>query len=493
MSNNDVPVNIGRYSSASGSFTGPNGYFDGLVDDARIYSCGLSDDDIESIYLEGVARPSVLSGRVFDDANNDGLDVGDTGLAGVTVTLTGSDDQGPVNRTTLTLADGSYSFSDVFAGTYTLTEVQSAGLLDGKETTGSLGGTVDNTQDSNTIANIVIGNDGVDATGYDFAEIRPSDLQGLVWQDFNNDGEVNFGEKATENVTVAISGTDDRGNAVNVSAPTDVDGVYMFVDLRPGVYTLTETQPAGFDDGLDIIGTVNGIPVGTNPLNDVLAEIVIPLPGSVAENYNFAERPPAGGAVTAGQTATIGFWQNNNGQALIESLNGGSSSTQLGNWLAATFVNMYGASAGANDLSGMANSQVADFYSDLFRRKKKEAVELGLGGPVKMDAQVMAVALATYVTNESLAGLTGESFGFLVTENGVGTSTFNVGDSGQAFNVADQTELAVLDLLFATNQNSRDGVLYDVDGDGDADDNWETTLRTLANDVYSAINESGDI
>jgi hypothetical protein len=27
----------------------------------------------------------------------------------------------------------------------------------------------------------------------------------------------------------------------------------------------------------------------------------------------------------------------------------------------------------------------------------------------------------------------------------------------------------------------------------DADDNWETTLRTLANDIYCAINETGDI
>jgi hypothetical protein len=34
------------------------------------------------------------------------------------------------------------------------------------------------------------GNDGADATKYNFAEIQPSDLQGLVWQDFNNDGEV---------------------------------------------------------------------------------------------------------------------------------------------------------------------------------------------------------------------------------------------------------------------------------------------------------------
>jgi hypothetical protein len=302
-----------------------------------------------------------------------------------------------------------------------------------------------------------------------------------------------FGEKAIENVAVTLTGSDDRGNVVNMPAQTDFDGIYMFVDLRPGEYTITATQPAGFDDGLDVVGTVNGIPIGDNSVNDVISGVVLGQPESVAENYNFGERPTAGGDVTTGQTATIGFWQNNNGQALIESLNDGKNSAQLGDWLAATLPNMYGTSAGANDLTGMTNVAVADFYSDLFRRKKKEALQLGLGGPVKMDAQVMAVALATYVTNQTLAGTTAESFGFLVTTDGVGVSTFNVGDAGEAFDVADNTDVTVLDLLFATNANSVSGVLYDLDGDGDADDDWESLLRTLSNDVYGAINEQGDI
>ena len=35
-------------------------------------------------------------------------------------------------------------------------------------------------------------------------------------------------------------------------------------------------------------------------------------------NYNFGERPQAGAALSSGQTATIGFWQNMNGEALID-------------------------------------------------------------------------------------------------------------------------------------------------------------------------------
>jgi uncharacterized delta-60 repeat protein len=464
--------------------------------DGKIVAVGYHfnhDGDPAPLGVLGVIRLGTgvtLSGRVFDDLDNDGLfELGDVGLEGVTVNLTGTDAHGAVARLTTSGTDGTYSFDQVFAGTYTLTAEQPAGLLDGKEAAGTLGGDVDNSLDSNTITEIVVGNDGAAATGYDFAEIRPSDLLGLVWEDSNNDGQVNFGEKAIANVAIALTGVDDRGNAVNLATHTDLDGVYLSYDLRPGTYTVSETQPAGYNDGLDIVGSLGG----TNSANDVISGIVIALPGSVGENYNFGERPIAGAGTSAGQTATIGFWQNNNGQALIETLNGGGSSTQLASWLAATFDNMYGASAGANDLTGMTNVEVADFYSDLFRRTKKEAEQLGLGGPVKVDAQVMAVALATYVTNLSLAGATAQSFGFLVTEHGVGTTTFNVGNSGEAFGVADNSLLAVLDLLFATDDNSQNGVLYDIDGDGDADDNWETTLRTLANDVYSAINEAGEI
>jgi hypothetical protein len=239
-------------------------------------------------------------------------------------------------------------------------------------------------------------------------------------------------------------------------------------------------------DGKDALGAVNGMTVGDASVNDAFSAVVLPRPESIAENYNFGERPPSDGTVTAGQTATIGFWQNKNGQYLINALNGGSTATQLGNWLAATFPNMYGADAGANNLTGMANAQVAEFYKTLFARTAKTAAG---GGPPKMDAQVMAVTLAAYVTNQTLAGTTAASYGFLVTENGVGMRTFNVGSNGSAFGVANNSSVTVLDLLLAVNSRSRNGQLFDLDGDGDANDSQETLFRTMANDVFTAINE----
>src|SRR5439155_5181760 len=123
-------------------------------------------------------------------------------------------------------------------------------------------------------------------------------------------------------------------------------------------------------------------PAGGAAVNDVFSGIVLSQGGSLAENYNFGERPATAGGGVAGQTATIGYWQNRNGQNLILSLNGGASATQLGHWLAATFPNLYGA------LGGMTNAGVAAFYKTLFARTSSSAP----AGPPKTDAQVLATA-----------------------------------------------------------------------------------------------------
>ena len=291
-------------------------------------------------------------------------------------------------------------------------------------------------------------------------------LSGIVFVDFNNDGEINFGENALSGVTVTLTGTDDLGNAVNLVETTDLDGAYFFTNLQSGTYTITETQPAGLADGIDTLGSAGGI-LG----NDVFSAISLGA-GADGINYNFGERALDGGTVGSGTTATIGFWQNKNGQALIKSLNGSETSAQLGNWLAASFSNMYGSTAGDNNLAGKTNAEVASFFRSQFKVKRQ-----------KLDAQVMAVALATYVTNSTLAGNVAVSYGFNVTADGLGASTFNVGESGAAFGVANNTTLSIMDILLSTDEQALLGVLY----------NSDAFFRSLAIEVYSGINEAGDI
>ena len=39
---------------------------------------------------------------------------------------------------------------------------------------------------------------------------------------------------------------------------TDGAGFFQFTGMRPGMYTLSETQPSGFDDGSETLGTLGG-------------------------------------------------------------------------------------------------------------------------------------------------------------------------------------------------------------------------------------------
>jgi hypothetical protein len=295
----------------------------------------------------------------------------------------------------------------------------------------------------------------------------PSSLSGVVFADFNHDGQVDFGEKGISGVPITLTGTDDLSRTVNLCQTTDADGTYVFLNLRPGTYTITETQqPAGYTPGINTVGTGGGTVSGAQFTGISLTA------GENAMNYNYGEQPAAGGAAHTGQTAGIGFWNNKNGQALIKALNGGAG-TQLGDWLEATFPHIFGAASGSNDLAGQNNAYVASFFQSRF-------VVHGQ----KLDAQVLATALAVYVTDSTLDNTgVGTQYGFVVSGNGVATSTYNVGTNGAAFGVADNTVMTVMDLLLAADAQAVNGVLY----------NGDTTKRNQANNVFSAINEAGSI
>jgi parallel beta-helix repeat protein len=292
-------------------------------------------------------------------------------------------------------------------------------------------------------------------------------LMGFVFEDFNDDGQIDYNEMGIGGVQLRLQGTDDLGQTVDLDTTTDSDGRYQFVDLRPGAYRVIETQPDGYAQGIDSVGTAGGSLAGTD-------EFLVSLAAGVhGLNYNFGERPANGGAVQHGQTAGIGFWNNKNGQALIKSLNGGPASKQLGNWLADTFPNIYGASAGTKNLAGKTNAFIAALFQSDFVQKGQ-----------KLDAQVLATALSVYVTNATLDNTDiGAQYGFLVQGDGVGTATVNVGSNGDAVGVGNGTTLTVLDTLLAADAQAIDGVLYH----GDA------VLRKKANDLFSFINQAGSI
>jgi hypothetical protein len=182
-----------------------------------------------------------------------------------------------------------------------------------------------------------------------------------------------------------------------------------------------------------------------------------------------------------GDTATIGFWHNKNGQALIDALNGGGTTgltpTALGNWLAKNFPHLYGASVDPTNpleknLTGVNNAGVASFFSTIF----------GANGLSKTYAQVMAVALATYSTNSTLAGGTyAAGYGFNVSSGGIGGETFNVGSDGMGLGLTNNTPYAIFTILTAADTLAGTGTAA-----------FNADLSNI-NDLFSNINQKGDI
>lgn len=238
----------------------------------------------------------------------------------------------------------------------------------------------------------------------------------------------------------------------------DVNAGAFSVDASAGAI---KSQAQAYLDALDGSGPRANLLALTSPVDQ---DQVFEIPSTIK--------------LVPGMTATIGFWQNKNGQALLKSLNGGPNATQLGNWLAINFPNLWGANAGPNNLAGRTNTQVAAFFVSKFSVKG-----------MKLDAQILGAAFATYVTNSALAGNVAAKYGFIVNGTGTGAAGVNVGGNGAAFGVANNSVLSIWEVLKATDTKSAGGA-----GATQFDPfNGSKGMRGMANTVFTFINETGDI
>jgi protocatechuate 3,4-dioxygenase beta subunit len=267
----------------------PQGYFDGGED---VGSAGgdESDDLLSNIVLTSGTNatdynfceipPVSISGYVHVNLSGDCDDPTNPPLPGVKIELLNAN--GQVIATTVTNNDGYYIFDALPPGTYSVHEIQPEGYFDGGEDVGSAGGD----ESDDLLSNVVL-TGGVHATDYNFCEIPPAKLCGFVYVDWNNNGIKEAGEQGIAGVTVYL--LDENGNPTGITAITDADGEYCFVNLRPGKYGVGEIQPPNYYDGLDTPGDAGG--TAHNP-GDKITGAILPA-GFHAENYNFGELPPA--------------------------------------------------------------------------------------------------------------------------------------------------------------------------------------------------------
>lgn len=132
----------------------------------------------------------------------------------------------------------------------------------------------------------------------DVVNFIPTDISGTVWMDTDDDGLMEDHERRLAGVEIRIQGTSFRGDDVDIATTTDIDGFYIFLDVEPGDYTITETQPFYMRDGKDLYNTTtNGfetnVPIVTGSFNDHFT-ISIPLlstdnPSKTLSGNNFGE------------------------------------------------------------------------------------------------------------------------------------------------------------------------------------------------------------
>ncbi|WP_018749268.1 SdrD B-like domain-containing protein, partial [Chitiniphilus shinanonensis] len=258
-----------------------------------------------------IVRSSLAGLVYFDRAGNGVLDAGtDPGIAGVALQLSGADAWGnPVARSATSDVDGSYRFADLppsGAAGYTVTQTQPAGYHSVRNAAGSAGGSVA----GDTIGGIVLAAE-TDATGYLFGETQATGLSGAVYVDADANGQRDPGEGGIPGVTITLTGTSNSGDAVHCTTVTDSAGNFVFpaagasgqcAAIPPGTYALTETQPAGFNDG----GATAGSAGGDTGVANVIGNVVLAA-NTAASGYLFGE-------VGTGISGQVYVDLNDNGQ-----------------------------------------------------------------------------------------------------------------------------------------------------------------------------------
>jgi hypothetical protein len=277
--------------------------------------------------LGGLALPvesnnvfaTVIGGSIGDtiyiDNNKNGiLDTSETGMSGAKVELfdsvTGLIINCKVNAGSTNVpcsfttdSTGKYLFSNLKFGNYKVKITPPAGYIQT--------GDPDSTTDNETV--LKVDNTSTAArsnlTG-DFGYYQKVNISGYVYVDTSNEGTKDTGEAGIKSTKLTLTGSNSSGVLITpIDAFADIDGKYEFLNLDPGTYTVTESQPTTpllYLDGKDTTGT-GATTAGTTSQDDKIASIILKS-GESSINNNFGELPPP-----ATITGSVYLNPNNNG------------------------------------------------------------------------------------------------------------------------------------------------------------------------------------
>jgi len=217
------------------------------------------------------------------------------GINNVPVTLLNTGNG--ASRVVNTDASGNYSFTDLVAGTYTLSEgaipPASGTFANGRTTAGTVNGAAAGTAGNDTITAIAMPAAGV-GINHNFGELNPAaGISGTVYVDRNRDGLLSGADPGRlPGVTLRLVDGASCAGTVLATVVTDAAGNYNITNadlLAPAQlasgrpYSVCETQPVGYGDGSVNPGTGGSTP-GANQI------VINSLPSGGSANNNFGER-----------------------------------------------------------------------------------------------------------------------------------------------------------------------------------------------------------
>ena len=178
-------------------------------------------------------KVGALEGRVFIDENKDGIDNAEPGIGGVTVRLL--DANGNVVGTTTTAADGSYMFTNLQPGNYSVVfpTTHNGRVLTAQDVGGD--DTIDsdaNVSTGRTGSYSVVAGETTSDVDAGLKDPGTAAIKGRVFLD-NNDNNLDDSEPGVAGVTVLL--IDANGNIV-ATTTTAANGSYQFTGLDAGTY-----------------------------------------------------------------------------------------------------------------------------------------------------------------------------------------------------------------------------------------------------------------
>jgi hypothetical protein len=174
----------------------------------------------------GNKQVASISGTVYVDMNGNGVrNTGEAAEAGVTVQLI---QNGSVIGSTTTATDGTYTFNNLSAGTYSVGEVPPSGWVRSSVAPPPI--TVTSTDNP---------------TGIDFGNFKTVTLSGTAFNDKNGNGTQDAGESGLAGVTIKLLNA--ATNALVASTTTGANGAFSFTGVGPvqggGQYIVREVKP----------------------------------------------------------------------------------------------------------------------------------------------------------------------------------------------------------------------------------------------------------